>query len=303
MRHLGRFPTPRRVGAHLTRRSTTGDVISQVVLTDHLLDFAAPGKPMKHAGFVHWPPVFPDESRAICPEMFRLVLVAAAVAVSSGLQPIADAPYLEVISSRMTCNDGGAAVGPWSVAPVTSAANKLQPVFDPAGFLVFAENGAWLMTLPVNRSAATPGMTTSNASLWQYPAQWAAYSGLPAASVHTDFIVTDKDAIGSVVAVVHGGSSVGSASIVTCSSTLCKTLRNISASVAFGVVHDVAVSWSSTGEPEFWVACDAGLVFLSSASTSLLLDATDPYVGGAITSVAYSASIPQASAGNMYHIW
>lgn len=111
--------------------------------------------------------------------LLNLALLLAPLAASAfAFAPIVDEAYLEVISSRMTCKDGGGGIGQWLVAPVPSSANRVQAVYDPPGFLVSAQNGVWAVSLPVARNESTPGMQSNNASLWNYPAVWTPLAGV-----------------------------------------------------------------------------------------------------------------------------
>lgn len=98
--------------------------------------------------------------------MLACLLVLALLQGSAALAPVPDTPYTEVISSRMTCKDGGASVGPWAVAPLQSAANRVAPLYDPAGFVISSEDGVWFVDLPVSRNWSTPGMTSADSAAY-----------------------------------------------------------------------------------------------------------------------------------------
>ena len=120
-----------------------------------------------------------------------LLIFATVTAVASALGAFPDTPYNEVISSRFTCNDGSEAVNGWGVTPFPGVPSQVEARYSPLGFVLVANNTVWSATLPVQRSAATEGMTSTNASLWLYPVQWAAVQGLSINS-DVDRIVVDS---------------------------------------------------------------------------------------------------------------
>lgn len=233
-----------------------------------------------------------------------LLLLSLASLAAAAFQPIADVPYVEVISSRMTCNDGGASVGPWTVTPLSSPADAVAPLYDPPGFLVLSSSGVWAVSLPAARSAETPGMTTANASLWQYPSVWQRLTGLGFVA-GSDAVVTSAAVPGSVVGVAKGGAGLGVVQVVSCSlaASACKVVSNATAPWSFGKAYQVAVSWPTPATPVFWIACDAGLVSANGTQFALHLNSSQSTVAASVTTVAVSSSLSIVAAGNMYHLW
>lgn len=231
--------------------------------------------------------------------------LVALCAISFAFSPASDAPYLEVVSTRMTCEDGGGSIGQWPIAPVHAPASQVAALYDPPGFVVVSENGLWAVSLPVTRNCTAPGMTGNNASNWLYPAVWTPLVGVTVAA-NTDYIITDAEITGSVAAVVVGGAAPGQVQFVTCSvgAGSCKVASAATAPFPFGVVHDAAVTVSDQGEVQtVWIACDAGLALFDAGKFQLLLRATDPSIGGPVTSVAASKTLPQVAAGNWMRLW
>ena len=219
---------------------------------------------------------------------------------------VPDTPYVEVVSSRFVCNDGGATVNGWGVTPFATVPTQVvatpATTTSPLGFLFLADNALWQAWLPINRSSTSAGMTSSNASLWQYPVEWSRLQGV---SVVT---ATDRAAVlqsGDVV-VVHGGSvTAAGVEVVSCSGDECKVTASYpSTALAFGVVYAVAVVSSAGGAGfDVWLGCDAGLVHLSADGVfTLPLDGDSKDVGGAVVAVVASAERTVA-VGNQYHLW